>query len=233
MVCKYLSSKNKACMVKKVDPIHGVCKKHLQLYLNKLSKHTPSIKMESNDAPKLEMEKPKKPAFNSKENEEIDELLDSDSEMENSEEDLEFDSDEEMEGSDISEKKNPEDLEKEKADKEYQLSLIKMGYNFMTNIMEKMAPENLENFSKQCSEDKNIQRSLEELSNKRTYTFLKNASPEFKIIFFTGIIAVGKVTTNSLSKQKMARMKNITQVNKKEIENNEANRIILEEYKDL
>jgi hypothetical protein len=192
MTCKYISSKGKGCNIKKVDDKYGICNKHLQIYLNKIEKESNTdTKIEKKKIRKEEKVIENKSKYNRKENNEIDELLES-----------EIESDIEMETENYSEEENEENNENNenkeinlsKENKDFQLSIIKMGYNFCTNIMESISPEYLKNFSKQCSEDPNINKCLEEINDKRNFEIIKNCSPENKLLFFTGMIAIGKAT---------------------------------------
>lgn len=232
MPCQYISSKGKSCKIMKVDETHGVCNKHLPIVLRKIEKDN---KMKSDKEPNMEKKKIEKgknievnneiplvkSKYNKSENKEIDELL----EVEESEEEYsdisEFNEDEDY---DEENENKQEEVNLSKEEKDFQLTMFKMAYNFCTTCIESLGEPYLDNFSKQCSEDVNIQKALEELNEKRSLKIFKNLSPEYKILFFTGMVGVATYSK--------AASKNIRKIEPPK-RDTEINNIVLDEYKDL
>lgn len=232
MPCQYISSKGKSCKIMKVDETHGVCNKHLPIVLRKIGKDNKVKSDKGDNMEKKKIEKGKnievnneiplvKSKYNKSENKEIDELL----EVEESEEEYsdisEFNEDEDY---DEENENKQEEVNLSKEEKDFQLTMFKMAYNFCTTCIESLGEPYLDNFSKQCSEDVNIQKALEELNEKRSLKIFKNLSPEYKILFFTGMVGVATYSK--------AASKNIRKIEAPK-RDTEINNIVLDEYKDL
>lgn len=196
MTCKYVTKKGKTCSIMKVNE-NGICNKHLKVYENKNGKEMesdPVKQMEKEKKINKVIEKKKKKNIESekeknmiqfKDENELDEIMDDEETETESETYSEM---EEREEKEIVEKK-------QKESKAFQLAMLTMAYNTCTSIMERMSEPYLENFSKQCSSDENIKNCLSELNDEHNLEIFMNATPDIKLLFFTGIIAVNKIST--------------------------------------
>lgn len=214
MSCIYVSSKGKGCNIKKVNPETGVCNKHLLIYKRKMERDTCD---ELEEIEEVEMEKPAqierfvarkeivkkrdRNSINLNDNYELDNIVNPQQIPDN------FDNLDKEE-----EKIVPNE---EVKNKDMQMAMFKMAYNTCTTIIESMADGYLPNFSKQCAEDPNINTCLEEINKENNIDFLVNASPEYKLMFFTSIVAIQRVT---LAKKEDAKVMKFSPPEIKEVE---------------
>jgi len=187
MVCQYITKKGKTCNIKKVDEETQMCNKHIKNYLNRLNKTPKDDEIENKVEKKIEkkIEKKKEIYFDEDMDNELDKIINE----ENIEEDLY------EENSENEEKDSPEVEKKKKQSKAFQLAMLTMAYNTCTSITERLAEPYLNNFSNQCAQDENIKNCLSELNDEQDLEIFMNATPDIKLLFFTGIIAVNKIST--------------------------------------